>query len=169
MKFEMYYVLICYSQIKLYHLVRVRYRSLIDWTTQRDLLRVSPSFHGQPRNDWVLIKATDKQYVIGQLLTIFTLTLGDITHSLAHVLPLDANFDHRASLSRTRDKDLRFIRVRARRQLESVILDVQSIERGCLLVQDHGNDPNDYIVIDVTDQDMWWRFKVRKLGYNIKM
>lgn len=133
------------------------------------MVRVSPSFHGRPRNDWVLIKANDTEYVIGQLLTIFSVTLGDIKHVLAHVLPYDARIDRRLTLYQRRDKDLRFLRVRARKRVDSVFIDVQTIERGCLLVQDHGNDPNDSIVVDVTDQDMWWRFKIKKLGLNVAL
>lgn len=142
---------------------------MIDWDTQRDLVRVHTSFHGRPRNDYVLIRVTTTQYTIGQLLTMFSIRVEDTVYELAHVLIFDNPIDRRQVLARRRDKDLRFIRLRVRKRIDSVLIDTQTIERGCLLVQDHGNDPNDFMVIDVIDPDIWWRLKSIQLGVNLRL
>lgn len=133
------------------------------------MVRVNPMFHGHARNDCVLIKVNKTHYTIGRLLTMFSITFDETKYELAHVLPFDKPLDGRYTTSRTRDKDLRFIRVRARRRQESVLVNIHSIERGSLMVPDHGNEVGDFIVIDVTDQDMWWRFKSLQLGVNLRL
>lgn len=150
-------------------MAQVHYKSVIDWSVQRDLVRVNPSFHGRQRNDCVLIKVNDKEYTIGQLLTMFTITVAKTPYKLAYILPFDVRIDRRQLLARRRDKDLRFTRVHARRRLDSVLVDIHTIERGCLLVPDHGNEAGDFIVIEVTDQDMWWQFKSLQLGVNLRL
>uniref|UniRef100_A0A8H7XUW4 Uncharacterized protein n=1 Tax=Psilocybe cubensis TaxID=181762 RepID=A0A8H7XUW4_PSICU len=141
-----------------FELARIHYQSEIDWSAQRDMVRVSKSFHKRPRNDYVLLALDHQKYCFAQLLFMFIVSLDDKTEwPLALILPLDEPVDQRTNLARRRDKDLEFLRVRARRRTNSAIIDVRSIVRGGLLIPDFGNDANEFIVMDSLDPDMWWR------------
>ncbi|KAH9477174.1 hypothetical protein JR316_0011092 [Psilocybe cubensis] len=110
-----------------FQLARIHYQSIINWSFERDMVRVSASFHHQPRNDYVLIKSDTNNYCFAQLLFMYSVYVDDTPHHLALVLPFDEPIDRRTVLARKRDKDLRFLRVRARRRTNSIVIDLQRI------------------------------------------
>ena len=143
------------------------YESKINLSVQKDILRVNPQFHGRPRFDCVLIQAHQDDYIFARLLQVFTITYQTRRHSLALVLP----FDNRIPLlNRGRDRDLRFTRVISRPRSTCVVIDVETIIRGALIVEDYGADlGNSFIIVDVVDADMWWRMKSVKLAYKVAL
>uniref|UniRef100_A0A8H7XPR9 Uncharacterized protein n=1 Tax=Psilocybe cubensis TaxID=181762 RepID=A0A8H7XPR9_PSICU len=152
-----------------FQLARIHYQSIINWSFERDMVRVSASFHHQPRNDYVLIKSDTNNYCFAQLLFMYSVYVDDTPHHLALVLPFDEPIDRRTVLARKRDKDLRFLRVRARRRTNSIVIDLQRIVRGGLLAADFGHDANEFIIIDTADPDMWWRLKLITLSTHVQV
>ena len=71
-------------------------------------------------------------------------------------------------LNRGRDRDLRFTRVVARPRSTCVLVDVETIVRGALLVRDYSSQhPDEHIVLDVIDTDLWWQMKSIKLAQKV--
>lgn len=141
------------------------YKSSIDCSIQHNILRVNPNFHNQPRNDYVLIQAHEDDYTFAQLLQMFSIKYKDRTHHLALIWPMDHPVP---LLNRGRDRDLRFTRVVARLRSSCVLVDIETIVRGALLVKDYASQfPDEHIVLDVIDADLWWRMKEIKLAQKV--
>ena len=116
-----------------------------DWKWTADYLRCNPKFHGHPRYDCVLVNTTDEP-IFAQLLYLFSCTVENKTHPFALVLPLDAPIGN----AKTKDKLLRFRRVRAKARKNSEFISLHSIIRGAVLVPDF-DKPGDFIVFDILD------------------
>uniref|UniRef100_A0A8H7Y2E1 Uncharacterized protein n=1 Tax=Psilocybe cubensis TaxID=181762 RepID=A0A8H7Y2E1_PSICU len=149
-----------------YQYMEVNYESKITWKTERNILRINPSFHGRKRYDHALIQVDSEKntYIFVQLLYVIGIKVEETLYHMALVLPLDeaipALENHRIS-----DKKLRFIRVRSRHRSKAAFINVESIVRGGLLAQAFRppHQVDEYIIIDVIDEDMWWRLKSVKL------
>ena len=79
---------------------------------------------------------------------------------LALVRPFDAKILQRERPKK--DRDLEFIRVRARKRTESRFIFAESIVRGTLVVKDYSKDRtnvDDQLVVDVVDSDMFLRLR----------
>ncbi|KAG8220742.1 hypothetical protein J3R82DRAFT_2155 [Butyriboletus roseoflavus] len=76
------------DQVIEYHYLKVNYESMVDWCEHTDHLCCSPSFHGTPRYDYVIIK-TENGHIFGWLLFIFK-CLAIKKTALALVHPYDA-------------------------------------------------------------------------------
>lgn len=103
--------------------------------------------------------------MLAQLLEVFGITFRGQQYYMALILPFDRPI---SLLNRRRDKDLRLTRVRSRKRSESAVVDTETIIREALLteVYDH---PDEYFVLDVIDDDFWWRMKSVSLAQNINM
>jgi len=132
------------------------------WT---DILRAHPQFHGRPRYDYVLIKVSDTQCMLAQLLELFGIAFRGKQYYMALILPFDRPIP---LLNRRRDNDLRLTRVRSRKRSESAVVDTETIIRGALLTEEYDH-PGEHFVVDAIDDDFWWRMKSVKLAQNINM
>ncbi|CAA7269458.1 unnamed protein product [Cyclocybe aegerita] len=130
------------ERIQVYQMMRVRYETKTNWEQQVDIL--------QADKDW---------HIFTQLLLIFGIVVDGTEHHLALILPYDEPVTHRSAALRSRDKDLRFTCVRSRHGTNSAVISVNSVVRGALFIQDYGGFPDDYLVFEVVDDDMWWRMK----------
>ena len=92
--------------------------------------------------------------MFGQLLFVFTCSVGDINWPIALVEAFDAPLTGRQLKRHLRklDKDLSFYRVRSRKHFE--LIPLQSIMLGALLVPGWSK-PGDYFVHDTVDADMF--------------
>ncbi|KAG1896768.1 uncharacterized protein F5891DRAFT_1130156 [Suillus fuscotomentosus] len=111
----------------------INYESLVDWHVSADYLRCSSMFHGLPQYDFVILQ-TEASVIFAQLLMVFTCMVGD------------------------EDKDFDFWRVKAKPRVSVEFFSVQSIIRGCVLVEDSSR-PNEALVVDTLDTDMFLRIK----------
>jgi len=84
---------------------------------------------------------------------------------MALILPFDRPIP---LVNRRRDRDLRLTRVRSRKQLESAVVDTETIIRGALLTQEY-DYPGEYFILDAIDDDFWWRMKSVSLAQNINL
>ena len=134
-----------------YCFLKISYESKVTWKTATDYLRCSPKFYGQPRYDYVIIQTVEKP-IFGQLVFVFTITIGKYKYPLALVQPFDAPVD-----ALEKDVDLGFFRLKAQSRAKTEIFPVASIIRGALLVRDFDSDENEYLVLDVIDGDMFLR------------
>lgn len=121
-------------------------------------MRCTPTFHGRPRHDHVLVKEnpTGRQY-FAQLLLVFVCQVEEIKHEMAYIYSLDAPT---GTLHQRRDRDLGFHRLRCRLVRSSAcrFIPLNTIIRGALIIKDYGTE-GDYLVIDSVDTDMWRRIK----------
>lgn len=92
--------------------------------------------------------------MFAKLVLIFEYRFEEVVEPLALVWPLDAPSGPRSR----KDKDLGLYRVRAVPRVDCEFIPVQSIIRGAMLVQDQ-DIPDEYLVVDVVDADMFMRLK----------
>jgi len=161
-------------QITPYKYLKVNYKSSITWREETNFLRTNPSFNKQPRYDYVLIQVDNSQNgqtcICAQLLEVFGITIHGTVYHIALVLPLDEHIPmgegHHAH-----DNALRFTRIWARHRSKAVFIMVESIICGALLApaSSEPEQMDEHLVIDVIDEDMWWRMKSVKLVYNVKL
>ena len=123
------------------------------WKTATDYLRCSPKFYGQPHYDYVIVQTFQKP-IFGQLVYVFSITIGTTKYPLALIQPFDAPVE-----SLEKDADLGFFRLKSQPRVKTEIFPVASIIRGALLVRDFDSDDDVYIVLDVIDGDMFLRMK----------
>ena len=117
------------------------------------MLRVNPNFHNKERYDCVIVKIDDTKYIFARLLCIFSCVIKSTKYCMALILPLDLP---PPLLNCGRNEELRFIRLRSRPRISSCFISVESIVRGALLAKDYGCEYKDeFLVMDVADQDMW--------------
>ena len=120
-----------------------------------DYLHCSPDFHHQERVDCVLVDTVGGD-IFAQLLLVFTCFVNKTPYPLALIQPLDAPIH----VQRRKDKDLGFIRVRAKPRQSSEFISVRSIIRGALLVEEFDRKGSgEFIVVDVVDGDMFLRLR----------
>ena len=94
--------------------------------------------------------------IFAQLLLVFTCFVNKTPYPLALIQPLDAPIH----VQRRKDKDLGFIRVRAKPQQSSEFISVRSIIRGALLVEEFDQKGSgEFLVVDVVDGDMFLRLR----------
>ncbi|KIK46880.1 hypothetical protein CY34DRAFT_21734 [Suillus luteus UH-Slu-Lm8-n1] len=141
------------DKITEYRFLKVNYESLVDWRVSTDYLRCSPMFHGLPRNDFVILQ-TEASVIFAQLLMVFTCMVGDVQYPIVLTLPYDQPVGARPR----KDKDFDFWRVKAKPRVSAEFFSVQSIIRGCVLVEDSSR-PNEALVVDTLDTDTFLRIK----------
>ncbi|KAG1726527.1 uncharacterized protein EDB91DRAFT_1239637 [Suillus paluster] len=129
-----------------FRFIKVNYESLVDWRVSTDYLRCSLMFHGSPQYDCVILQA-ETGAIFAELLLVFTCMVGNIQYPIALTLPYDQP-----------DKDFKFWRVKAKPRASTECFSVQSIICGCVLAED-GTRPNEFLVVDTTDTDMFLRMK----------
>lgn len=110
-------------------------------------------FHGLPRNDFVILQ-TEASVIFAQLLMVFTCMVGDVQYPIVLTLPYDQPVGARPR----KDKDFDFWRVKAKPRVSAEFFSVQSIIRGCVLVEDSSR-PNEALVVDTLDTDTFLRIK----------
>ncbi|KAG1768576.1 hypothetical protein EV702DRAFT_1181923 [Suillus placidus] len=133
--------------------LKINYESLVDWHVSTDYLQCSPMFHGLPRYDFVILQ-TEASVIFAQLLMVFTCMVGDVQYPIVLTLPYDQPVGARPR----KDKDFDFWRVKAKPRVSAEFFSVQSIIRGCVLVEDSSR-PNEALVVDTLDTDMFLRIK----------
>src|SRR5579872_4392342 len=69
--------------------VRVKYKSLVDWTIKTNYLRCNPKFHGEPRYDFVIINPPKGGLAFAQLVLIFIINIRGQDYHLALVQLLE--------------------------------------------------------------------------------
>ena len=133
--------------------MKVVYESKADWNAKTDYLRCSPSFHGSPRYDFVLIDTAEGE-IFAQLQFIFICKVNKIEYPLALIHPYDKLIKEYPQ----KDIDFGLYRIRATTRKSTEIISVESIIRGALVVSDFETDDH-YFVIDSTDSDMFLRMQ----------
>jgi hypothetical protein len=125
----------------------------VDWQQYCDYLYCSPSFHGNERHDFVILKTTTG-FIFAQLLFIFSCTVAERRFPICLARPLDAP----TGQPRAKVRDLKLHRLRAKTSTE--LFFVQSIVRGAPLIKDYDR-AGDYFVMDVADHsgDLFVRCK----------
>ena len=134
---------------------------MVDWSTQADLLRCNPKFHGSQRYDFLITDLGPPQgLVFAKLVCLFTCTSGTRVHPLALVQVL--GYQPRTGSVRDIDRKLSIFRwsLRARNRCE--IISIRTIVRGALLIQD-AKYSGDYFVVDAVDTDMFLQVKQMRL------
>jgi hypothetical protein len=135
----------------------VQYPSLDDWSLNKDLVRSSPCFYGQPRYDCIAWQVTDTKIAFGRLLSTFTTVYEGRTAHLALVAPYNGRGDAGA---RVKDRDFNFIRVRRARWSESCVIPLTSIVRGACLPHawdTTSKESAEFLLNDRIDTDWWLR------------
>ncbi|KAJ7841566.1 hypothetical protein B0H14DRAFT_3693937 [Mycena olivaceomarginata] len=136
-----------------YLYLTIFYRSLDDWSDEKDLLRCNPKFHGHARYDGAIV-LTPTGHIFVQLIYIFKVSTNNKTYPFALVQPMDAP----VGVISAKEKALKLFRVRARQASE--FIPVRSIVCGAVLVPD--SDPErkgDFFVMDVPEGDMFLRLR----------
>ncbi|KAG1890746.1 uncharacterized protein F5891DRAFT_1131606 [Suillus fuscotomentosus] len=118
-----------FADITEYRFLKVNYESLVDWRTEASI-------------------------IFAQLLMVFTCMVGDVQYPIVLTLPYDQPVGARP----WKDKDLDFWRVKAKPRVSAEFFLVQSIIHGCVLVEDSSR-PNEALVVDTLDTDMFLRIK----------
>lgn len=144
-----------------YRFLKVDYTSVVSWMPKTDYLRCNPSFYGQPRYDCVMVNVDGGKVMFARLVFMFTCTFQESVEPLALIQAFDAPTGTRSR----KDRELGLYRVRARPRQQSEFIPLQSIIRGALLCQ-AGDEPDEFLVFDVADTDIFIRMKeLRKQGY----
>jgi len=149
-----------FHEVTPYNAARIFYESVVDWSTCRTLVRAQPQFMNAPRYDFVMINmSTDgTQVIFAQVRLFFTFTFGKTVMKLALIHPLDARLTN-YNRTHTHDKNLRLTRLQARPRNMSTIVSVEAIVRGVLLVPVLDSVPEEFLLFDLIDEDMWMRSK----------
>lgn len=124
---------------------------MVNWRDNTNLLRCNESFHHQPRYDHVLVAAEDGTSFFAQLLSLFQFQTNTQSHSLALVQV----YTRPPGSIRRKDRELGLYRLRLKSNPYAII-DVGSVVRGALLVEDAAIQ-GDYFVVDTVDGDMFLR------------
>ncbi|KAI0091116.1 hypothetical protein BDY19DRAFT_991694 [Irpex rosettiformis] len=131
--------------------ITIDFESHVTWRLETDRLRCSPSFHGRPRYDSVIVLWETGNMVICKLVRVFAHQVNSKYYGLALVQPLNATVTHRAE-----DTELALCRVREKDRRQSVIIPIRSIIRGAVIVEDKRHR-GEYTVVDTLDEDMYLR------------
>jgi hypothetical protein len=152
-RLSFYITLLILRQIIEYRFLKSYYDSMVYWKIKIDYLRCNPSFHGRPRFDCVIVYRGDGYY-FARLLYLFTYNFQGTAFPIALIQPYED-----VHPLRKKDQELRLHRLRPKKRRDtSIFISARSIRRGAFLVPalDH---PNDLIVVDVIDTDMFLRIK----------
>ena len=133
--------------------MKVVYESKVDWNAKTDYIHCSPSFHGSPRYDFVLIDTAEGE-IFAQLQFIFVCKIDGKEYPLA----LIHSYDEPIQEYPQKDIDLGLYRIKARNRKSTEIISVESIIRGALVVSDFETD-DQYFVVDSVDSDMFLRMQ----------
>lgn len=123
-----------------------------------DHLRRNPLFYNEIREDAVIVQEDADTITFAKLLFVFQCSINNDQgpYSLALVQGYDAFIPR--SQRPPSDAFLELIRVRAQPRNKPRLIFVDSIVRGAMLAS--ANDaPNDYLVVDVVDTDMFSRLR----------
>jgi hypothetical protein len=116
----------------------------------------SPSFHGNKREDVVIVQTANDQPLFAQLLCVLKISVLGNIYSVALVHKYDQRIPARERPRK--DTDLSLLRVRARPRKLADFIFVDSIIRGAVLAEDYGAEHKDErFVIDAIDTDMFLR------------
>lgn len=86
---------------------------------------------------------------------VFTCKIGDIQdYPVALIQPMDEPIGRR----KTKDKELRLIRVRQKLRSQTEFIPARAIRRGAVLVEE-GDTYGEYYVMDILDGDMFLRVR----------
>ena len=132
--------------------MRVDYKSVVDWRLGTDRLRCNQSFHGYERRDHVLVRLGGGHF-FARILRLFQVSVGTQSHALAYI----ESYCRPPGSMRRKDKDFGLYRLRLRADRYQII-SLESVVRGALLVPDPSN-PEEYLVVDTVDADMFLRMK----------
>ena len=150
----------------------MKYESKITWKEESNILCVNPSFHNKARYDYALLQIDAKQgtFIFAQLLHIFSITVNATTYYMALILPIDEPIPL-SHINHSRDLKLKQRRLRARHRSKAAFINIELIVRGALLSPafKEGEQYDEYLVIDVIDEDMWWRMKSVTLANKVKL
>ncbi|KAG2126460.1 hypothetical protein BD769DRAFT_1652763 [Suillus cothurnatus] len=116
-------------EITEFRFIKVNYESLIDWRAETGA-------------------------IFAKLLLVFTCTVGNVQYPIALTLP----YDQPVGAHLWKDKDFKFWRVKAKPRASAECFLVQSIIHSCVLAED-GTRPNEFLVVDTTDTDMFLRME----------
>lgn len=121
------------------------------WTVDTDFLRCNPLFFNNPWYDFVIID-TEKKNIFARLIFVFAIWIDDNPQILALIQPFDAYLGP----TRRKDEELGLWRVGMRPRSSSEFIFIKSIIRGAVLVEDlESEKDNEYLVMDLIDQDMF--------------
>ena len=133
--------------------LQVSYESVVDWRLSTDRLRCNKSFFGNERRDCALVRGKHHHFFV-HLLHLFRVTVGTQSHDLAYV---EVYCRPPGNIQR-KDRDLGLYRLRLKAS-QYEIISLESIVRGALIVPDM-ESPEEYLVVDTVDTDMFLRMKV---------
>ena len=139
-------------QILPFQYLKVNYKSVVDWRTYTDYLRCNPSFFGHERYDYALVEEGGHHFFV-HFLQFFQVSVGTQLHPLAYV----ETYCRCPGAMRRKDKDLGIYRLQSR-ATKYRIISLESVVRGALIVSDIDH-PEEYIVVDTVDTDMFLRMK----------
>lgn len=147
------------TQITEYRYLKANFSSTVDWRTMTDHLRRNPSFHGDIREDFVVLRGENDSIIFAKLLFVFECSLnnGKGPFSLALVQMYDKRIPH-ANIPAS-DRYLDMIRVRPQSPKNAQLVFIDSIIRGAMLVSTNDNKDGDCFVVDSVDTDMFLRLK----------
>ena len=122
------------------------------WKEATDYLRCSPQFHGQIRNDTVIVQKENGVF-FARLIFIFTCTINGQTYPLALVQPYKVS-----TRIRMIDRDLGLYRVQQRLNNLWKFIPARSIVKGAYLVDDDTRR-GEAFVLDIIDSVMYLRYQ----------
>lgn len=111
-----------------------------------------------------MYQVTDSTASLGRVVSFFSITVEKRIHEMALIIPYDHNPRPDAA-TRTKDKDLGFLRVSCRPLQDSIVISADSIIHSCVLVRAWDSDyPDDHILNDCVDTDWWLRAMKLRTG-----
>lgn len=143
-----------YIQVREYQFIKVKYESFVDWTIKEDYLRCNPSFHGNPRYDFVIANLSGG-HTFARLVFVFTCQVAEQNYRLALIQRLKKQS---RTAEKEFDKNLSIHRWQIRPRDRCEVVPIDCVVRGALLVKDP-KYVDDYFVIDTLDEDMYLRVK----------
>lgn len=156
---ELYFFILNQSthdkKIKEYALITPHYESQVNQRLQTDYLHCAELWQRQyPRFDFAIVD-TPNGFIFARLVMVFTCKVGDIQdYPAALIQPMDEPIGRQ----KTKDKDLRLIRVRQKLRSQTEFIPARAIRRGAVLVEE-GDTYGEYYVMDVLDGDMFLRVR----------
>ena len=115
-------------------------------------------FHGNKREDCVIVHTADGTPLFAQLLFVFKCFVADKEYKLALIHKFDQTIPSRERPHK--DADLGLLRVHASPRKCADFIFVDSIIRGALLAEDYASTQHpDRLVIDTIDTDMFIRLR----------
>ncbi|KAI0699097.1 hypothetical protein BC835DRAFT_1461472 [Cytidiella melzeri] len=133
--------------------IRVDYESRVTWRKETDLLRCSPSFHGAPRHDTVIVNVgPDEMSAFCKLILPFTYKYEETVYALALVQMCETP----SGIRQPADRDLGLCRIREQPRRQSQVIPLRAVRRGALMVA-NPRSPGEHFVVDALDSDMFLR------------